>query len=89
MYLSIASLPAHRLDAAADHDHRLGLAVEQRRDVLAEVLDDDLRPSGRCCRGAAAPSRMMPFIAGAALDLLVVVSSLPSCASLNASLYGV
>ena len=35
-------LPAHGLDAAADHDHCLGLAVQQRRHVGAEVLDDDL-----------------------------------------------
>ena len=34
-------MPAHGLDAARQHHHRLGLAVEQRRDVLAEMLDDD------------------------------------------------
>ncbi len=39
-------LPAHRLHAAADHHHRLGLAVEQRGHVFAEVLDDDLHLLG-------------------------------------------
>src|SRR5689334_17857062 len=35
-------LPAHGLHPARDHDHRLAMAAEQRRHVLAEVLDDDL-----------------------------------------------
>ena len=39
-------LPAHRLDPAADHDHRLGLAAEQRGHVFAEVLDHDLHLLG-------------------------------------------
>ena len=35
-------LPAHGLHAAPQHHHRLGLASKQRRNVLAEMLDDDL-----------------------------------------------
>jgi hypothetical protein len=35
-------LPPHGLEAARHHHHRLRGAPEQRRDVRAKVLDDDL-----------------------------------------------
>ena len=71
-------MPAHRLDAARQHDHRLGLAVEQRRDILAEMLDDDpdlladvvgVKPDpahDAFHRGVALDFRLVPFLAAAA-----------------------
>ena len=44
MFLDVfvdGQLPAHRLVPATDHDHRLGLSVEQRGDIFAEVLHHD------------------------------------------------
>src|SRR5438876_5672587 len=32
-------LPAHSLDAATQHHHGLGASLQERRDVLTEVLD--------------------------------------------------
>ena len=46
MYLSMASFQRTASTPAAHHHHRLGLAAEQRRHVLAEVLDDDLHLLG-------------------------------------------
>ena len=64
-------LPAHRLHAAADHHHRLGLAAQQRRDVLAEVLDDDLDLL-RDVVGVQPHPAHDPLHRRAALDLLLV-----------------
>ena len=65
-------LPAHGLHAAADDHHRLGLAVEQRRDVFAEVLDDDLHLL-RDVVGVQPHPAHDPLHGRAALDLLLVV----------------
>ncbi len=36
-----SQLPAHRLQTTADHHHRLGLPIEQRSHILAEVFHHD------------------------------------------------
>ena len=71
MYFVDGDLPAHGLLAAGENHHRLGLAVQQRRDVLAEVLDDDLDLLADVVGMETHPSHDA-FQRGVALDLLVV-----------------
>ncbi len=42
--------PANRLDAAADHNHRLSFAFKQQSNRFAEVFDDDLDFLGNVVR---------------------------------------
>ena len=65
-------LPPDHFLPAADHHHRLGLAVQQRRDVLAEVLDDHLDLLRDVVRMQPHPAHD-PLQGRAALDFLVVV----------------
>jgi hypothetical protein len=63
-------LPADGLLAGAEHDHGLRPPAEERRDVLAEVLDDDLHLLADVVRVQLHPAHQSAG-GGAALDLVV------------------
>ena len=71
MYLSMASCQRTASTRLPTHHHRLGLALQQRRDVLAEVLDDDLDLLGDVVGVQPHPAHDA-LQRRAALDLLVV-----------------
>ena len=64
-----SELPAHGLLAGAHHHHRLGLAIEQRPDELAEVLHHDLHLLGDVVGVELHPAHQL-LEGGAALHLL-------------------
>jgi hypothetical protein len=76
-------LPPHGVEARRHHHHRLRGAPEQRRDVRAKVLDDDLDLL-RDVVGVELDPPHDPFIA-ALRSTSASSSSLPSCASLKAT----